>query len=108
MDKGYPHPPGARPRLLVYEVHAVALELGERLLQVIDLEGDVVEALAAFRQEFPDRRIGTGRLDEFDRRFSHPEHGRDYALLLDDLRLPRHRPEVLPIEPEAASISSTA
>jgi len=98
MDERDLHPPPPPSLLLVYEVYAVSLPLRPGLLPIVDLERHVVKALAALRQKFPDGRVGTGRLDEFDPRFTHPEHGRDYALLLDHLGFPRRGPEVLPVE----------
>ena len=54
MDKDHPYPPYPPPRFLVYDLDAVTLELRQRHVEVLDLESDVVEALATLLQELPD------------------------------------------------------
>ena len=99
MDEGHSSPPGPPPRLLVYELDAVALELRQRPAEILDLESDVVEALAPFRQKLSDKKVGSSRLDELDARFPDPEHGGYNALLLYDLGLCGFGAEVLLVEP---------
>jgi hypothetical protein len=55
VDEGHSGPPCPPPRLLVYDLDAVTLELRQRHAEILDLESDVVEALAALLQELPDR-----------------------------------------------------
>src|SRR5215217_1412270 len=98
MYEGDLHPPRSLSGLFIYEVDAVAFQFRQGDFQVVDLEGDVVEALTTFGQKLAHRRVRTRRLDKFDGRFAHPEHGCDYALLLDHLGLSRCGPEVFPVE----------
>src|SRR5215211_5101291 len=98
MYEGDLHPPRSPSGLFISEVDAVAFQFRQGEFQVVDLEGDVVEALATFGQELAHRRVRTRRLDKFDGRFTHPEHGCDYALLLDHLGLAGRGPEVFSVE----------
>ena len=58
VDESHPGPPCPPPRLLVYDLDAIALELRKRPLQILYLESDVVKTLAAFGQELTDGESG--------------------------------------------------
>src|SRR5213595_3274310 len=51
---------------------------------VVDLEGDVVHARAALRDELPDRRLRTERTEQLDVRVADAEE-RDFDALVADL-----------------------
>jgi hypothetical protein len=50
---------------------------------VVDVEGDVVEPLAAFGEEAADGRVGAGGLDELDAGVAGGDHGGADVLVLD-------------------------
>ena len=66
-------PLGAAARGGVDQLDAVDLEPQQRLGQVLDLEADVVEALALARQEAGDAGRVVGRLDQLDLRLADPQ-----------------------------------
>ena len=62
----------AGPRLLVDQPHAARLQLRERRVDVVDAQRDVMEPGPALLDELRDRRVGRGRLEQFERRLARP------------------------------------
>lgn len=82
-------------RRLVYELHSIRLELRHGHLQIVNLVRDVMEALAAARDEFTDGAVGTRRSDELKEGLSKRKHRLFdslfvYAFPVNDLE-PPHR-----------------
>ena len=73
VDERDQRPFGARPRLLVDQPDAARLELRQRGVDVLDAQRDVMEAGPALLDVFRDRRVGRGRLEQFECRFARPE-----------------------------------
>jgi hypothetical protein len=61
----------ARARLLVDQLHALAAQMLERRLDVVDAVGDMVGALAALAQKLGEGRLIRGRRDQLDQRLAH-------------------------------------
>jgi hypothetical protein len=64
---------GAAPRCRVDQLETVELQPDQRLGEVVDLEADVVKALALRCEEAGDTGRVVGRLDQLDLRLPHPE-----------------------------------
>src|SRR5437868_3885047 len=65
MEEGDAHVVGAGPRGVVDHADAGLLQLGDAVLEALDGEGDVVQALAALLDEGRDRAGGVARLQQF-------------------------------------------
>ncbi len=93
MDKCDEAAFGPDPRLFVNKLHSLSLEPSERLSNVLDLNGDVMNAPAAFLKKLRDRRIVRRRFEQFDAAFADREHRHADLLIFDDLSMHILEPE---------------
>ena len=105
--KAYASAPDSALWLRVHELHPVAPRASQRRLEVVDLERDVVEPLAALGQEPSYGRVGAGGLQQLHR---DPLRVNIVATMPCSSTISGSplRAEALLIELEAASTSSTA
>ena len=80
MDEGDPQAVTAHPRREIDQLHAAA-KLVERRGQIVDLVGNVVEALATLGHEPANRAFRIRGLDQLDRASRQREKGGAHALL---------------------------
>src|SRR5581483_10653030 len=66
---------GAEPRLFVDQADAELTAALEGSLEVVDGEADMVNSRPAFRDEFPDGRVGDVGLEQLDERIPGREPG---------------------------------
>lgn len=102
MDEGNKTSFGPDPRLFVDELHTLSLKPSKRRPNVLDLNGDVVNAAAAFLKKFGNWRIIRRRLEKFHAAFADREHRDPNLLILDDLRMHILKPES--VFPESQSV----
>src|ERR1043165_5327639 len=70
MEKGHAAAVRARHRRLVDEAVAALFQPSQVLLDVVDAQANVVDALAAFFDVLGDGRVGAGRLEELEVRIA--------------------------------------
>ena len=92
-----PSAPGRGSR--IDQLHAARRELRERGADVVDAERDVVQPGAAPGEEFRDRRIGRGRLQQLETGRTHRDKVRPHPLA-------RHLFRGLHLEPERVAIEA--
>ena len=87
MQESHEFVVGPLLRFFVQRREPFGLQSGDFGADVGDLEGEVMDALAAFLQEFGNRAVGAGGLEEFDFRFARLEKRRGHALRFDGFLL---------------------
>ena len=93
MDEGHKASFGPDPRLFVDQLHSLRLKPRKRRPNVLDLNGDVVNAAAAFLKKLRNWRIVRGRFEKFHAAFADREHRDADLLILDDLGMHILEPE---------------
>jgi len=81
MDEHIKMPSRALPRF-IQQTRAVCLETIHRGGKIGNLNGDMMQPLPAFLDEFGDHGIGRGRFQQLDTRFSGGQHGDVHFFLL--------------------------
>ena len=93
MDERDLEPEEAAARLLVDQLRPVRLQARELGGDILDLEGDVVEARSSLGEEPADRRVRPERGEQLDPRRTDEERRRLDALLVDALAVLERRAE---------------
>ena len=83
MDEGDLEAEQAWTRRVVDEVRAGVDELCEGGPDVVHLVGDVMHSRPSFREETPDRRLGSQRLEQLDPAVADPNRGGTNSLVGD-------------------------
>jgi len=83
MDEGDLEAEQAWTRRVVDEVRTGIDELGERGPDVVHLVGDVMHSRPSLREETPDRRLGSERLEQLDATVADPNRGGTNPLVWD-------------------------
>src|SRR5262245_25051074 len=83
MNESHPRIVRAGSRFFVDEADSCRLEVGQHQLDVFNPYGDMMQSLAPPREEFSDRRIGPGGLEQFQPALSDIQHGKADALFFD-------------------------
>ena len=92
MDERDPLPLGADARGLIDQLDPEKTASLEHRIEIIHREADVMNPSSAARQEFPDRSIGGGRLQELDEAVAGINRHYVRSIRIGDLRLlhPEH------------------
>ena len=97
MDERRPRPARSGAGFRIYQFDT-APEIPKHRLNVLHLEGRVVETFATLGEKPADRRVGAGGLEKLDSGLPHPDHSGDDALLPDSFGLPDVRAETVAVE----------
>src|SRR5207245_861373 len=93
MDERHLEPEEAPPRYFVDQLSALGAQAAELGAEIVDVEGDVVQARPALGEELPDRRLGPEGPEQLDPAPTHMQRRCLDALLLDGLAMLERRAE---------------